>query len=126
MQERGSLVKDMTWHTTQLQRKNKSEGGRRRVSPSRLCGMTCLWTAAVFVNQDQGCLLDWFSERKEGRQGHEGKLQRTEKSRNSRKWVDPNRGGLCSLCGMNESSLFRTGERNRGISLASRLLMSRG
>lgn len=29
-------------------------------------------------------------------------------SSNSRKWVDPDRGRLCSLCGFNESTVFRT------------------
>lgn len=29
-------------------------------------------------------------------------------SSNSGKWVDPDRGRLCSLCGFNESTVFRT------------------
>lgn len=86
------------------------ERGRERdraVFLSRLCGMTSLCTAAVFVNQGQGCLLDTFSWRKEGRRGKGGggeakKRKRRERaetlSSTSRKWVDPDRGRLCSLC----------------------------
>lgn len=79
--------------------------------------MTSLCTAAVFVNQGQGCLLDNFSGRKEGRRGKRGgggveKRKRGERaetlSSNSGKWVDPDRGRLCSLCGFNESTVFRT------------------
>lgn len=90
----------------------------RLVFLSRLCGMTSLCTAAVFVNQGQGCLLDNFSGRKEGRRGGEKKKESTKErkrgeraetlSSNSRKWVDPDRGRLCSLCGFNESTVFRT------------------
>lgn len=79
--------------------------------------MTSLCTAAVFVNQGQGCWLDNFSGREEGRgkrgRGKKrGKKRRGERaetlSSNSRKWVDPDRGRLCSLCGFNESTVFRT------------------
>lgn len=85
--------------------------------------MTSLCTAAVFVNQGQGCLLDNFSGREGGKRGRSGgkkkeaRVREGEKegreraetlSSNSRKWVDPDRGRLCSLCGFNESTVFRT------------------
>lgn len=36
-------------------------------------------------------------------------------SSNSRKWVDPDRGRLCSLCGFNESTVFRTRRGTREL-----------
>lgn len=36
-------------------------------------------------------------------------------SSNSRKWVDPVRGRLCSLCGFNESTVFRTRRGTREL-----------
>lgn len=47
-------------------RKGEKERGGLSFT-SFLCGMTSLCTAAVFVNQGQGCLLDRFSgkERRE-------------------------------------------------------------
>lgn len=38
----------------------------------------------------------------------EGRERAETLSSNSRKWVDPDRGRLCSLCGFNESTVFRT------------------
>lgn len=78
----------------------------------------------MFVNQGQGCLLDSFSGRKEGRSGGvgwggEAKKRRGERaetlSSNSTKWVDPDRGRLCSLCGFNESTVFRTRRGTREL-----------
>lgn len=50
----------------------------------------------------------------EGREegGEKAERERGERaetlSSNSRKWVDPDRGRLCSLCGFNESTVLRT------------------
>lgn len=76
--------KDGTEHNSRERKKNKDGGGKKKqrererkrdrlVFLSRLCGMTSLCTAAVFVNQGQGCLLDNFSGRKEGRRGKRGR-----------------------------------------------------
>lgn len=65
-------------------------------------------------------MSDNFSGRKGGRGGEEKKRRkkgdeaRKEKrgeraetlSSNRRKWADPDRGRLCSLCGFNESTVF--------------------
>lgn len=65
-------------------------------------------------------MSDNFSGRKEG--GEEGRKARERKkkeeraetlSSNSRKWVD--RGRLCSLCGFNESTVFRTRRGTREL-----------
>lgn len=64
-------------------------------------------------------MLDNFSGRKEGRRGKRGRREKKARKRkrgeraetlssNSGKWVDPDRGRLCSLCGFNESTVFRT------------------
>lgn len=66
------------------QNKGRLKAARKRVKErnrlvslfSRLCGMTRLCTAAVFVNQGQGLLLDNFSGRKEGRRGTRGRERR--------------------------------------------------
>lgn len=48
-------------------------------------------------------------ERKGEKRGKKRRGERAETlSSNSRKWVDPDRGRLCSLCGFNESTVFRT------------------
>lgn len=51
-----------------------------------------------------------ISQGEEGeKRGRREKRERAETlSSNSRKWVDPDRGRLCSLCGFNESTVFRT------------------
>lgn len=46
-------------------------------------------------------------ERKEKKKQERGERAETLSS-NSRKWVDPDRDRLCSLCGFNESTVFRT------------------
>lgn len=56
--------------------------------------------------------------RKKGRRGREksSEKERAETlSSNSRKWVDPDRGRLCSLCGFNESTVFRTQRGTREL-----------
>lgn len=51
--------------------------------------MTSLCTAAVFVNQVQGCWLDNFSEKGGGAARERKRGERAETlSSNSRKWVD--------------------------------------
>lgn len=69
-------------------------------------------------------MLDNFSGRKEGtrREGREGARRRKKGgegaetlSSNSRKWVDPDRGRLCSLCGFNESTVSRTRRGTREL-----------
>lgn len=56
-------------------------------------------------------------ERKEGKKARKRKRgERAEKlSSNSRKWVDPYRGRLCSLCGFNKSTVFRTQRGTRDL-----------
>lgn len=66
----------------------------------------CQSRPGVFVGQ-------FLRERKEGREEGEKEGGREREraetlSSNSRKWVDPDRGRLCSLCGFNESTVFRT------------------
>lgn len=92
-EKRGPLVKKMA-QNYKSRGKNKDRGktdekGRERetdrlVFLSRLCGMTSLCTAAVFVNQGQGCLLDYFLGRKEGRRGREKKREREKEGRELR------------------------------------------
>lgn len=57
-------------------------------------------------------------ERKEKKK-NEARKRRGERaetlSSNSRKWVDPVRGRLCSLCGFNESTVFRTRRGTREL-----------
>lgn len=73
-------------------------------------------------------MLDNFSGRKEGRRGEGGEGGEKARKRggkigeraetlssNSRKWVDPDRGRLCSLCGFNESTVFRTRRGTREL-----------
>lgn len=130
MKKRSTCEKDGT-EKQRRERGKQRERERKRdrlVFLSRLCGMTSLCTAAVFVNQGQGCLLGNFSGRKEGRRGEERKEEKKKKARkrkrgeraetlssNSRKWVDPDRGRLCSLCGFNESTVFRTRRGTREL-----------
>lgn len=65
-----------------IQRKNKDGGDNRRemerkrdrlVFLSRLCGMTSLCTAAVFVNQGQGCFVGLFLGEEGGKTREERK-----------------------------------------------------
>lgn len=81
--------------------------------------MTSLCTAAVFVNQGRsGMFVGRFlgagkrGARKEEKQEIEKEGAETPRS-NSRKWADG--GGLCSLCGFNESTVFRTRRGTREL-----------
>lgn len=51
--------------------------------------------------------------------GDEARKRRGERvgtlSSNSRKWVDPDKGRLCSLCGFNESTVFSTRRGTREL-----------
>lgn len=69
------------WGGGRRERKRERD---RLVFLSHLCGMTSLCTAAVFVNQGQGCLLENFSGRKEGRRGEERKGKKQEREKEGR------------------------------------------
>lgn len=82
--KRSAGLKKMAQSTT---RREKQRQGRRKqrererkrdrlVFLSRLCGMTSLCTAAVFVNQGQGCLLDNFLREEGGKRGREKKKKK--------------------------------------------------
>lgn len=64
----------------------------------------------LFLREEEG------KKRKEKKSKREKRGERAETlSSNSRKWVDPDRGRLCSLCGFNESTVFRTRRGTREL-----------
>lgn len=68
--------------------KKNSENGRERETDLSFSAVSVVWqvlcTAAVFVNQGQGCLLDNFSGRKEGRRGKRGRKKKKNEARKRR------------------------------------------
>lgn len=76
--------KDGTEHNSKGKTKTGEEETARKGEKERqtclslpsLCGMTSLCTAAVFVNQGQGCLLDNFLREEGGKRGREKKKKK--------------------------------------------------
>lgn len=86
--------------------KKNSENGRERETDLSFSAVSVVWqvlcTAAVFVNQGQGCLLDNFSGRKEGRRGKRGRKKKRMKrerdeGRELRHWAVTAGNGLIRL-----------------------------
>lgn len=88
---------------------------------------TCLFSPSLWydkfmhsscVSQSRPVVFVGLVLREEGETSGTGKKKRERKreeraetlSSKGRKWVDPDRGRLCSLCGFTESTVFRTQE----------------
>lgn len=111
------MAQNATWE------KNKDRRGGRNSETGRERGTDLSFSPVSVVRQvyaQQLCLsikargVCWTISQGEegGKRGRREKRERKERaetlSSNSRKWVDPDRGRLCSLCGFNESTVFRT------------------
>lgn len=117
--KRGLLVKKMaqntTWEKWERERKRDSLSLPSLWYDKFMHGScVCQSRPGVFVGQ-------FLREEGEGREkgGKSKKAKRGERaetlSSNSRKWVDPDRVRLCSLCGFNESTVFRTRRGTREL-----------
>lgn len=134
--KRGPLVKkDGTEHNSrEKQRREGGETARKGEKERQTClSLPSLWydkfmhsscvcqsRPGVFVGQ---FLREEGGKKREERKGRIGRGARKRKrgeraetlSSNSRKWVDPDRGRFCSLCGFNESTVFRTRRGTREL-----------
>lgn len=121
MKKRGPLVKkDGT--ELHVERKNKDGRGGKQTR-ERETGLSfsavSLWYdkfmhSSCVCQSRPGVFVGLFLGEEGGKKRKEKKQERERGERaetlssNSRKWVDPDRGRLCSLCGFNESTVFRT------------------
>lgn len=137
--KRGPLVKkDGTEHNSrEKQRREGKCREREREKERQTClSLPSLWYdkfmhSSCVCQSRPGVFVGQFlreeggkkREERKGRIGRRGRGVRKRKrgeraetlSSNSRKWVDPDRGRFCSLCGFNESTVFRTRRGTREL-----------
>lgn len=127
--ERGPLVKKMA-HKYTPRGKTWGKQTRRGEKERQTClSLPSLWYdkfmhSSCVCQSWPGVFVGLFlreegGKKREERKGKAKKRKRGERaetlSTNSRKWVDPDRGRLCSLCGFNESTVFRTRRGTREL-----------
>lgn len=108
------------------QRRGREENRRERETDLSFSAVS-LWYdkfmhSSCVCQSRPGVFVGLFLREEEGKKRKEKKARERERgeraetlSSNSRKWVDPDRGRLCSLCGFNESTVFRTRRGTREL-----------
>lgn len=122
----GPLVKKMAQYTTGEKSKDGRENGEKRERRQTRLSPLSLWydkfmhSSCVCQSKKARGVCRTISQggRREERKGEKQEKKKKEEraetlSSNSRKWVD--RGRLCSLCGFNESTVFRTRRGTREL-----------